>query len=325
MRNYCTSPHLHHGLPTSTTLWQHLRSHQRYLGYTRKDCKMMPNTTYGMIPTYGDSVTTKCIPDTEINSILQFCHTSPRGDQYRSIQTARKVLDCKFYWTTIFRDAYHFVSTYEKYQKVGMVINKRHEMPQQPILFCDGIDFMGPFPVSNGYSYILLAVDYVSRWVEAIATKTNDAKVVVDFLKSNIFSRFGVLKALISDQGSHFYNKATSSLLHKYGVVHRIATVYYPQTNGQPEVFNREIKKMLQKMTNPNKKDWSKLRSRWDGAFVITNVFPYGVVELKDEHTNNTFKVNGHQIKLFHEGSAPLAGDMETISLMEETPPDDAP
>ncbi|RDY01284.1 pol, partial [Mucuna pruriens] len=106
--------------------------------------------------------------------------------------------------------------------------------PQQPFFFCEvfdvwGIDFIGPFLVSNGYSYIFLAVDYVSRWVEAIATKTNDAKVVVDFLKSNIFCRFGVPKALKSDQGSHFCNKAMSSLLHKYGVVHRIATAYHPQ------------------------------------------------------------------------------------------------
>ncbi|RDY13999.1 gag-pol, partial [Mucuna pruriens] len=94
-----------------------------------------------------------------------------------------------------------------------MAISRRHEMPQQPILFCEifdvsGINFMGLFLVSNGYSYILLAVNYVSRWVEAIATKTNDAKVVVDFLKSNIFCRFGVPKALISDQGSHFCNRA---------------------------------------------------------------------------------------------------------------------
>ncbi|RDY11539.1 hypothetical protein CR513_03782, partial [Mucuna pruriens] len=66
-----------------------------------------------------------------------------------------------------------------------------------------------------------------------------------------------------------------------------------------------------------------KLHSRWDGPFVITNVFPYGTVELKDEHTNNTFQVNGHRIKLFHEGPAPITGDMETISLMEPAPPDD--
>ncbi|RDY10715.1 gag-pol, partial [Mucuna pruriens] len=140
----------------------------------------------------------------------------------------------------------------------------------------------------------------MSRWVKVIATKTNDVKVVVDFLKSNIFYRFGVPKALISDQGSHFYNRAMSSLLNKYGVLHRIATTYHPQTNGEVEVFNREIKKTLQKMTNPNRKDWSrlledalwarKLLSRWDGPFVITNIFPYGAVELRDEYTNNTFQ-----------------------------------
>ncbi|RDX77379.1 hypothetical protein CR513_42518, partial [Mucuna pruriens] len=68
-----------------------------------------------------------------------------------------------------------------------------------------------------------------------------------------------------------------------------------------------------------------KLCSRWDGPLVITNVFPYGAIELKDEHTNRTFRVNGHQIKLFHEGPTPIAGDMETISLMESTPSDDTP
>ncbi|RDX90371.1 hypothetical protein CR513_27778, partial [Mucuna pruriens] len=68
-----------------------------------------------------------------------------------------------------------------------------------------------------------------------------------------------------------------------------------------------------------------KLCSRWDGPFVITNVFSYGLVELKDENTNNTFQVNRHQIKLFHESPTPTAGDLETISLMEPTSPDDTP
>ncbi|RDY05892.1 hypothetical protein CR513_10219, partial [Mucuna pruriens] len=69
----------------------------------------------------------------------------------------------------------------------------------------------------------------------------------------------------------------------------------------------------------------SKLHSRWDGPFVITNAFPYDVVELKDEHTNNTFQVNRHQIKLFHEGPTPTVGEIETISLMESAPLDDIP
>ncbi|RDX94234.1 Gag-Pol polyprotein, partial [Mucuna pruriens] len=174
---------------------------------------------------------------------------------------------------------------------------------------------MGPFPVSNGYSYILLAIDYVSRWVEAISTKTNDAKVVVDFLKSNIFYRFGVLRVLISDQGSHFCNRAMASFLQKYGVTHRIATAYHPQTNGQVEstkparLSNSAIWHMTKLESRGNSNCKSKLHSKWDGPFVITNIFPYGVV-------------NGHQIKPFYEGPAPIAGDMEIISLMDPAPLD---
>ncbi|RDY09610.1 hypothetical protein CR513_05998, partial [Mucuna pruriens] len=64
-----------------------------------------------------------------------------------------------------------------------------------------------------------------------------------------------------------------------------------------------------------------KLRSRWDGPFVITNIFLYGAVQLKDEQSNNTFQGNGHQIKPFHEGPTPITSDMEIISLMEPAPP----
>ncbi|RDX82609.1 hypothetical protein CR513_36581, partial [Mucuna pruriens] len=297
---------------------------------------------------YNDQVICRCIPDTEIKLVLQFCHAASGGDHYGSTRTACKVLGCGFYWPTIFRDIYQFVCTCEKCQKVGMTISRRHEMPQQPILFCEvfdvwGIDFMGPFPVSNGYSYIMLAVDYVSRWVEAIATKTNDAKVVVDFLKSNIFCRFAVPKALISDQGSHFCNRAMFALIHKYGVgnqrkhckrwqipVRRIGADSWRTLYGHIELhiglhcgclptrlssikpIISQLKKNIELTRQSNNSTWpmtkpeskeSKLRSRWDGPFVITNVFPYGEVELKDENTNNTFQVYGHQIKLFHEAS----------------------
>ncbi|XP_015970507.1 uncharacterized protein LOC107493983 [Arachis duranensis] len=91
-------------------------------------------------------------------------------------------------------------------------------------------DFMGPFPTSYSNNYILVAVDYVSKWVEAIATPTNDNKVVMNFLRKHIFCRFGVPRAIISDGGSHFCNKPLEALLLKYGVKHKVATPYHPQT-----------------------------------------------------------------------------------------------
>ena len=96
-----------------------------------------------------------------------------------------------------------------------------------------GIDFMGPFPSSYGNKYILLAVDYVSKWVEVIPTVTCDAKVVLKFLLKNIFLRFGTPKAIVSNEGTHFCNKLFESLLSKYGVRHYTALAYHPQCNGK--------------------------------------------------------------------------------------------
>ena len=135
-------------------------------------------------------------------------------------------------------------------------------MPLNPILIIEifdvwGIDFMGPFPNSIGNLYILLAVDYVSKWVEAIPSKTNDNKVVISFLKENIFSRFGTPRAIISDRGTHFRNRSFEALMKKYVVTHRLASPYHPQTSGQVEVSNRQIKHILEKTMGANRKDWS--------------------------------------------------------------------
>ncbi|KAK4406294.1 Transposon Ty3-I Gag-Pol polyprotein [Sesamum angolense] len=116
-----------------------------------------------------------------------------------------------------------------------------------------------PSPLNNELpdEHLPLGVDNVSKWVEAKATRTDDAKTVVEFIKTNIFSRFRMLRAIISDRGTHFCNKVIDELLKKYNVTHRISTAYHPQTNGQAEISNREIKSILEKIVNPNRKDWS--------------------------------------------------------------------
>ena len=209
----------------------------------------------------ADQVLRRCVPESEIASILQFCHSYACGGHFGKDRTARKVLECGFTWPTLFRDSHDFCKQCEPCQRTGNIARK-NEMPQTPIIVVEifdvwGIDFMGPFPSSsNGNLYILLAVDYVSKWVEAKATKSDDGKAVVAFLKSQVFNRFGVPKAIISDQGTHFCNKLVGNLLKSYGVYHRMATAYHPQSNGQAEVSNREIKSILEKVVKPSRKDW---------------------------------------------------------------------
>ncbi|CAN6465319.1 unnamed protein product [Victoria cruziana] len=193
--------------------------------------------------------------------LFKYCADQACGGHYSGRKTAAKVLQSGFFWPTLHKDAYIFYKHFLRCQQMGS-ISQRDSMPMTPILVVDvfdvwGIDFMGPFPPLFGHLYILVAVDYVSKWVEAVATRTNDHKVVLKFIKHNIFSRFRVPRAMISDGGKHFRNVQVVALLRKYSVHHRIATPYHPQTSGQVEVFNREIKFILEKTVRPDRKDWS--------------------------------------------------------------------
>ncbi|GKA57740.1 reverse transcriptase domain-containing protein, partial [Tanacetum coccineum] len=139
--------------------------------------------------------------------ILAHCHSGPTGGHHSANVTAKKVYESGFYCPSVFKDANEYVRRCDACQRSGN-ISSRNEMPQNNIQVCEvfdvyRLDFMGPFPESRGNKYILVVVDYVSKWVEAQALPTNDARVVVKFLRQ-LFARFGVPKALISDRGTHF-------------------------------------------------------------------------------------------------------------------------
>ncbi|GJU23554.1 reverse transcriptase domain-containing protein [Tanacetum coccineum] len=180
--------------------------------------------------TCADQIIRRCVHGQEALEILKACHEGPTGGHHSANLTARKVFDAGFFWPTIYRDAHIMIKSCDTCQRQGK-ISQRDEMPQNAIQVCEifdvwGIDFMGPFPSSRGNKYILVAVDYLSKWVEAKALPTNDARVVVKFLKS-LFARFGTPRAIISDRGTHFCNDQFAKVMSKYGVTH-LAYAYQP-------------------------------------------------------------------------------------------------
>nr|GFB28304.1 reverse transcriptase domain-containing protein [Tanacetum cinerariifolium] len=198
----------------------------------------------------------RCVAGQEAIDILKACHSGPIEGHYGANYTSKKVFDSGFYWLTIYKDAFELVKHCDSCQRQGK-ISQRDEMPQNSIQVCEifdvwGIDFMGPFPSSKENKYILVAVDYLSKWVKAKALPTNDARVIVKFLKS-LFSRFGTPKAIISDRGTHFCNDQLSRVMLKYGVTQRLSTAYHPQTSGQVEVTNRGLKRILERTVGENR------------------------------------------------------------------------
>nr|GEY44050.1 reverse transcriptase domain-containing protein [Tanacetum cinerariifolium] len=175
----------------------------------------------------ADQVIRQCVHGKEALDILEACHNGRTGGHHGANLTAKK----------------------------GK-ISQRDEMPQNSIQICKifdvwGIDFMGPFPSSRENKYILVPIDYLSKWVEVKALPTNDARVVCKFLKSP-FARFGAPRAIISDRGTHFFNDQFAKVMRKYRVTHRLSTAYHPQTSGQVEVSNRGLKRIIERTIGQN-------------------------------------------------------------------------
>jgi soluble cytochrome b562 len=207
----------------------------------------------------SDGLLRRCVPTAEGQEIIDKCHAAPYGGHYGVSRTQNKIWQCGFFWPTMYEDTKEFIKRCRICQLQGN-ISARNAMPwhynlQIEIFDVWGIDFMGPFPKSHGYEYILVAVDYVSKWVEALPCKAADAKHARQMFREVIFPRFGTPKMVISDGGSHFTEKTFRSFLKDLGARHNIATPYHPQTNGA-ETSNKQIKNILQKTVNEMGKDW---------------------------------------------------------------------
>nr|GEX62656.1 reverse transcriptase domain-containing protein [Tanacetum cinerariifolium] len=271
-----------------------------------------------------DQVIRRCVHGHEAIDILKACHYRPTGGHHGPNYTAKKVFDSGFYWPTIYCDAQDLVKTCDVCHRQGK-ISQRDEMPQNSIQVYKifdfwGINFMGPFPSSKGNKYILVVVDYLSKWVEAKALPTNDARVVCKFLK-NLFARFGthmplsVIKERTSTMTSLQRKVQLNEVLdqaYENPLIYREKTKMLHDSKIKDRVFNIGDRLLL---FNSRLKIFSgKLKSHWSRPFTISHVFSYGTVELSQLDGPN-FKVNGHRIKHYFREDIPkmVVPDLQTF------------
>jgi hypothetical protein len=168
----------------------------------------------------------RSVPSSETWKILECCHSLPYGGHYGAFCTKAKVWQSGFYWPTMYEDDKSFIRRCVRCHK-HRNINARDVMPLTTNLQIDifdvwGIDFMGSFPKFEGCEYILVAVNYVSKWVEALPCQATDALHSKKMFHEVIFPRFGVPLIIIRDGGSHFIDRTFRKALAEVGVDHRL-------------------------------------------------------------------------------------------------------
>ncbi|MCO5554804.1 hypothetical protein L7F22_008339 [Adiantum nelumboides] len=204
-----------------------------------------------------------CATEEDYIPILQQAHSGQAGGHFLAKKMAKSILYAGILWPTLFMDAEEFVKRCDECQRTKTP-RGRDDMPLRPMMgtraFAKwGIDFVGPIaPLAYKFhaQYIIVAIDYLTKWVEAKATTKNDAKTTAQFLYENIFTRYGLPIEIVSDRETHFINEVIENLLDKFMVIHQKSAPYHPQANGQAESTNKILVRVLTKVVSESRADW---------------------------------------------------------------------
>ena len=210
------------------------------------------------------------------------------------MSTVERIRAAGYWWHHLHRDVKQFVQGCDPCQRIGNPATRNH-WPLTPIIPLApfekwGIDFIGPiFPVSKNKSkYIILATDYATKWVEARATRRNDAQTAAMFLFEQICMRFGHPLELVSDRGTHFLNEVVLDLTSRYAIKHRKTTPYNPKANGLTERANGIVGGILNKVVAAHKTDWDKK--------LFSTVYAYNTTKKTTTGKSPYFLVHGQEV-----------------------------
>ena len=196
----------------------------------------------------------------EMEPVLFMFHNDPTAAHF-AVDAMFEKIRTRYYWPQMYEDIRTYVKSCDSCQRRGK--NKRnqtlHPIPVNSPFYQIGIDFVGPLPITkNENRYIIVAMDYLTKWPEAKPVKEATAEQAAKFIYEEIICRHGCPAKILSDQGSHFKNRMIEQLVQKFEIKHLFSTPYHPQTNGLVERFNRILCESLAKLSTDNENMWDK-------------------------------------------------------------------
>eukprot|EP00253_Pinus_taeda_P015330 PITA_15330 len=211
-----------------------------------------------------DSILLGCLEKLEAQKVLQELHDGPAGGHFGANTTSQKIIHAGYYWPTLFRDTHEYVRKCRNCQ-ISSGRQRKPAFPLQPVNIDQpfekwGLDIIGEITPqsSKQHKYILTAIDYFTKLVEAIPLKTTNSEVIIEFIDQFIITRFGVPNALVYDNASYFFGNAMFEFAIKRGFKLKYSANYYPQGNGLAESTNKNLVKIVKRTIEQNHKNWHK-------------------------------------------------------------------
>jgi Integrase zinc binding domain/Integrase core domain len=204
----------------------------------------------------------------EMEPVLYMMHNDPSAGHFSTDIMFDKIRS-RYYWPQMYENIRQYVQSCDACQRKGKPKRQQllHPIPVHSPFYQIGIDFVGPLPITkNGNKYIIVAMDYLTKWPEAKATPAATADETVKFIYEEIICRHGCPQRILSDRGTHFNNQVVNGLMDRFKIKHLLSTPYHPQTNGLVERFNRTLCESLAKLVEQT--------NEWD-EFIAPVLFAY--------------------------------------------------